>query len=138
MNHLSRTICLRRSCNDYKLRSHKLHKTMGAQGQINCHFLSHTHTHTHTHTHGGRHTELTGTNTHTHTHIHTVQMGQPKGIAGNGCMVTDAAEGLEDSSHVSLYIFMHLCIYARSRHLSWPWLHTDKELRLLNKVTPKQ
>ena len=42
-------------------------------------------------------------------------------------MVTDAAEGLEDSSHVSRYIFMHLCIYARARQLSWPWLDTDKE-----------
>lgn len=28
---------------------------------------------------------------------------------------------------MSLCIFMHLCIYARTWQLSWPWLHIDKE-----------
>lgn len=28
---------------------------------------------------------------------------------------------------LSLYVFMHLCIYARAWQLSWPWLDTDKE-----------
>lgn len=28
---------------------------------------------------------------------------------------------------MSLYIFMHLCIYARAWQLPWPWLDTDKE-----------
>lgn len=44
---------------------------------------------------------------------------------GHSRNLTVAAEGLEGISHVS--VFMHLCIYARTWHLSWPWFYIDKE-----------
>lgn len=53
-------------------------------------------------------------------------MGQPKDIPGNGCKWWLMRQKVLRTAHMSPYIFMHLCIYARAWQLSWPWLDLDK------------